>query len=71
MESKLEVCKFNADVKNFPIRFSVGSISAGFSDTESGEISLNGNVYDFSAEYSSIDISDVLNIKHKSVVISI
>ena len=26
------------------------------------EVSLNGNVYDFSLDYNSIDTSDVLNI---------
>ena len=34
----------------------------GFSNIESREISLNGNVYDFSVDYSSINISDILNI---------
>ena len=28
------------------------------------EVSLNGNVYDFSVDYNSIDKSDILNI-HK------
>ena len=32
---------------NFPTQFGLGSISNGFSTTESREISLNGNVYDF------------------------
>ena len=32
---------------NFPTQYCLGSISNGFSATESREVSLNGNVYDF------------------------
>ena len=40
-------------------------ISNGFSATESREVSLNGNVYDFSVDYNSIYKSAILNIpKH-------
>ena len=39
-------------------------MSNGFSATGSREVSLNGNVYDFSVDYNSIDKSDILNI-HK------
>ena len=58
--------KFEADNKNvnFPTRFCLGSISDGFSNIESREVSLNGDVYDFSPDYNSIDKSDMLNI-HK------
>ena len=42
--------------------FFLGSTSNGFSATESREISLDGNVYDFLVDYNSIDKSDVLNI---------
>ena len=51
-----EIIKFKADNKNvnFPTRFCLGSISDGVSATESREVSLNGNVYDFSVDYSSI-----------------
>ena len=42
---------------------SLGSISIGFSAIESREVSLNGNVYDFSVDYNSIDKSDILNIR--------
>ena len=34
----------------------------------SREVSLNGNVYDFSVDYNSIDKSDILNI-HKYLMI--
>ena len=61
-----EIFKFKADNKNikFPTRFCLGSISDGFSNTESREVSLNGNVHDFSVDYSSTDKSDILNF-HK------
>ena len=64
-----EIFKFKVDNKNFncPTQFSLGSISNGFSATESREVSLNGNVYDFSIDYNSIDISDILNF-HKCLM---
>ena len=45
-----EIFKFKADNKNvnFPTQFCLRSNSNGFSNTESREVSLNGNVYDFS-----------------------
>ena len=61
-----EIFKFKADNKNvnFPTQFCLRSISNGFSATESREVSLNGNVYDFSVDYNSIVKSGILNI-HK------
>ena len=52
-----EIVKFKADNKNvnFPTQFCLGSRSNGFSATESREVSLNGNVYDVSVDYNSID----------------
>ena len=44
---------------NFPTQLSLGSIGNGFSNTESREVSLNGNVYYFSVNYNSIDKSDI------------
>ena len=60
-----EIFKFQADNKNvdFSTRFCLGSISDGFSATESREVSLGGNVYDFSVGYHSIDKSDMLNVE--------
>ena len=56
-----EIILFKADNKNvdFPTRFCLGSTSDGFSTTESREVSLNKNVYDFSVDYNSIDKSDI------------
>ena len=48
----------------FQLSFCLGSISNGFSATESREVSFNGDAYDFSVDYISIDKSDILNI-HK------
>ena len=61
-----EFFEFKADNKNvnFPTQFCLGSVSNRFSATESIEVSLNGNVNDFSFDYNSIDKSDILNI-HK------
>ena len=61
-----EIFKFKAGNKNMkiPTHFFLGSIPSGFSTTESREVSLNWNVYNFSVDYNSIDKSDTLNI-HK------
>ena len=64
--NRKEIFKFTADNKNvnFRTRFCLGCISDRFSNTESREVSLNGNVYDFLVDYNSIEKSDILNI-HK------
>ena len=60
-----EICKFKADNKNvnFPGQICLGNISDGFSATGSREVRLNGNMYDFSVNYNSIDKSDILYIQ--------
>ena len=45
----------------FQLNFCLGNISDGFSITESSEVSLKGNVYDFSVGYNLID--NILNIR--------
>ena len=59
-----EIFKFKAYTKNvnFPTQFCLRSISYGFSATESTELFLKENMYDFLVDYSSIDKSDILNI---------
>ena len=59
-----KIFKFKADNKNvnFPTQFCLGSISNGFSATESREVSSKGNVYNVSVDYNSTDESDILNI---------
>ena len=55
-----EIFIFKADNRNanFPNQFYIGSISNGFSATESREVSWYRNVYNFSIDYSSINKSD-------------
>ena len=62
-----EIIKFKAykKIDNFPTEFCLGSISDGFSATESREVFLDGNVYNFPVDYNSIDKCDILNI-HKT-----
>ena len=49
---------------NFPTQFCLGSISNGLSAAESRKVSLNGNVYESSVNYNSINKSDISEI-HK------
>ena len=65
-----EIFNFKANIKhvNFPTQFRLGSISNGFSNTESREVSSNGNMYYFSVDYNPTDKSDILNI-HKYLMI--
>ena len=43
------------EILAFHLNFCLRIISNGFSNTESREVFLNGNVYDLSAYYSSIE----------------
>ena len=56
--------KLTIKLLNFPTQFCPGSTSNEFCNTEFEEVSLNGNIYDFSLDYNSIDKSDILHI-HK------
>ena len=47
---------------NFPTKFCLQSISNGFINAESREVSLNENVYDFSVICNSIDKSHMVSI---------
>ena len=55
-------------VSAFQLSFCLESISNGFGDTESREVSLKGNVYDYSVGYNAIDKSDILKI-HKYLMV--
>ena len=59
-----QIFKFKTSNKNlnFQTQFCLECISNGFSNTVSREVSVNGNVYDFSNDYNCIDKSDILNI---------
>ena len=64
-----EILKLEANNKNvnFPAQFCLGSISNQFGTLKSRKVSLNGNVYDFSVDCSSIDKPGILNI-HKCLM---
>ena len=57
-----EIFNFKADDKNvnFPTQFFIEIIPNGLINTGSREVSLEGNVYDFSVDYNSVDKSDIL-----------
>ena len=55
MEKKSLSLKPTKKNVNFPTQFCLGSSSSGFSTIASREVSLNGNMYDFSVDYNSID----------------
>ena len=59
-----EIFKFKANNKNvnLPTQLRLGSISNGFGATESREVSLEGNMYDFSVDYNANNKSDILKI---------
>ena len=65
-----ESYKFKADNKNinFLTLFCLGSISNGFGATDSREVSLKENVFNFLVNYNAIDKSDILNI-HKYLTV--
>ena len=65
-----ETFKFKAGNKNFnfPTQFCLGSISNGFGATESREVSLKDNVYNFSINYNAVNKSVILNI-HKNLMV--
>ena len=60
-----EIFKFRTNNKKFNFRthFCLGGISNGFTNTESKEVSLYGNAFDFSVDYNSFDKSVILNIQ--------
>ena len=60
MENRYLRLKATINMLTFQNNFK--NISSGFSATEFREISLNGNVYDISVNYNSIDKSDISNI---------
>ena len=60
MEKKSLKLKADNNNVNFPTQFCLWLICNGFSATESIEVSLNGNVYDLSVDYDSVDKSDIL-----------
>ena len=64
MEKKSINSKLVIKIITFHLKLSLGSISNKFDYVDSEEVSLKGNVYDFSVDYNAIDRSSILNI-HK------
>ena len=59
--NKTEICKFKAKDNISWYNFFLGSVSQDFTKDEQIEISLDGTVYDFSVDHSSIKKEDILN----------
>ena len=57
-----ETCKFKANDNISWYNFCLGTISKDFTKDEQCEICLNGTVYDFTVDHSSIEKEDFLNI---------
>ena len=68
MAKKLLTLKSIKNNVNFPIQSYLESISNGFSATESKEVTLKGNVCNFSVDYNFIVKSDILNIQKYLIV---
>ena len=46
-------------IKIMTFEFCLGSISNGFGTVDFREVSLKGNMYNFSVDYNSVDKSDI------------
>ena len=60
--NKTKICKFTMKDNISWYNFYLGSISKDFIQDKQKEISLNGTVYDFSVNHSSIKKEKILNI---------
>ena len=60
--NKTEICKLKAKDKISWYNFCLEIVSKAFTKDEQSEISLNGTVYNFSVDYSSVRKEDILNI---------
>ena len=56
------IYKFKAKDKISWYNFCLGSMSKDFTKNKQSEISVNGSVYDFSVDHSTIKKEDILNI---------
>ena len=66
--NKTEIYKFKAKDNISWYTFCLGSVSKDFTKDEQSEISLNGTVFDFSVDHSSIKKEDIFNI-HRYLII--
>ena len=67
-----EICKFKPDNKNFDfwIQFCLRTVSKEFHAIDSREVSLEGNLYDFSVDYNTIAKSVNWNIHTDNITIA-
>ena len=63
MGGKFSSLKLTIKMLTFQVIFGLGRISDGVSNIESREVSLNGNVHDFSVDFNYIDKSDIIRIR--------
>ena len=68
MEKKYLSLKTIIKMLTSQLKFIQESVSNGFGASESKEVSLKGNVYDFSDNSSAIEESDILSI-HNDLMI--
>ena len=66
--TKKEICKFKAKDNISWYNFCLRSISKDFTKDDQSEISLNGTMYDFSVDHSSIKKEGILHI-HQYLII--
>ena len=62
--NKTEIQKFKGKDNISQYNFCLGSVSKDFTKDKQSKISLDGTVYDFSIDHSSIEKEDILNIHH-------
>ena len=63
--NRKDILKFKSQNKyfDFQTQFCFGIIYNGSSEAESKEVSLNGNLYDFSVDYNVIYRFNILNVQ--------
>ena len=68
-----KIYKFKTDHKNvnFPIQFSVWTMSENFDYVKQDEVSLRGSVYDFLVGCNPIDKSEILNMLTRGYLTSL
>ena len=56
---------WNSEIKRYPLR--LGNISKDFTVDNMKNTALDGYFYDFSVDYNTIDVSDIIDV-HKSLM---
>ena len=59
----VEICKFKAKYSEVNVApLCLGNVSKDFSADKRKKTGLYGHIYDFSLDYDSVDVDDILNI---------